>query len=309
MGTGFAREGIDLSSLIASAGLDPGLFADSDAVVPLDAYRAFWLAAERHLRDPLLGLRIGAAESQVESAATGYAVRAAPSLYDLFVNHLTFQRAVFHADVFRVLEESDRVSLELDPASGYCINRSAIEYMVTGSFCFLRAARPTPLVLLRVTFTHPGPRDLSEYVRVFACPVSFRETGNRIEFTKQSFQAERELFSRTGYADAISRAVGPKGGPSVGHVVEDAIRAGFLSEAVSLESVARAIGLTPRTLQRKLTREGATFQSILDAVRREVVTSAHRGGATTEEMARLAGFHNASALLRARRRWDASRRR
>ena len=72
----------------------------------------------------------------------------------------------------------------------------------------------------------------------------------------------------------------------------------------SISSVARAIGLTPRTLLRRLTEEGTTFRDELEAVRREQALAYLRE--TTLSMTQLAcllDFNTVASFHRAFRRW------
>jgi AraC-like DNA-binding protein len=72
----------------------------------------------------------------------------------------------------------------------------------------------------------------------------------------------------------------------------------------AIESVARRLGTTPRTLQRRLHDEGTSFHQVLDEVRREVAVSHMRGRrATIDEVAFLLGFEKPSSFHRAFKRW------
>jgi AraC-like DNA-binding protein len=71
----------------------------------------------------------------------------------------------------------------------------------------------------------------------------------------------------------------------------------------SLEDVASALRMSPRTLQRRLQREGTSFQELIDARRRELAVELQRLGIPAKEAAFRLGFQDPSAFSRARRRW------
>jgi AraC-like DNA-binding protein len=72
----------------------------------------------------------------------------------------------------------------------------------------------------------------------------------------------------------------------------------------TVETIARQLGTTSRTLQRRLQEEGTSFQQVLDEVRREVAVTHMRGrGATIDEVAFLLGFEKSSSFHRAFKRW------
>jgi AraC-like DNA-binding protein len=72
----------------------------------------------------------------------------------------------------------------------------------------------------------------------------------------------------------------------------------------TVDTVARLLGTTSRTLQRRLHHEGTSFQQVLDEVRREVAVTHMRGRrATIDEVAFLLGFEKPSSFHRAFKRW------
>lgn len=74
--------------------------------------------------------------------------------------------------------------------------------------------------------------------------------------------------------------------------------------AVSVSGVAAAAGMTARSLQRRLAKEGRSFSMLLDDARRDTAIALLTGGVLPlAEIAARLGYANASALTRAVRRW------
>ena len=72
----------------------------------------------------------------------------------------------------------------------------------------------------------------------------------------------------------------------------------------ALEHTARLAGVSPRTLQRWLDREGVTFEQVLDETRREEALGRLTSSATSvADLAARLGYANASNFTRAFRRW------
>jgi AraC-like DNA-binding protein len=72
----------------------------------------------------------------------------------------------------------------------------------------------------------------------------------------------------------------------------------------SLGEVAKRLGTTPRTLQRRLADEGASFHGVLDECRRDLALPLLSGARlTVHEIAFAVGFSEPSAFQRAFRRW------
>lgn len=86
--------------------------------------------------------------------------------------------------------------------------------------------------------------------------------------------------------------------------VRDEVRRRLGVEPVELEAVASTLGLSARTLQRRLRDEGSSFQAVLDAVRAQAAKDwlANPRRSVSELAARL-GYSEPGALDRAFRRW------
>jgi AraC-like DNA-binding protein len=72
----------------------------------------------------------------------------------------------------------------------------------------------------------------------------------------------------------------------------------------TLPAVARHLYLHERTLQRRLTKSGVSFESIVDSVRRERAEELLAGSRLSmAHVAAQLGYHEQSSLSRACRRW------
>jgi AraC-like DNA-binding protein len=73
---------------------------------------------------------------------------------------------------------------------------------------------------------------------------------------------------------------------------------------VQIEGVARALGTSTRSLQRRLSAAGVTYQELLDQTRREAANTYLRAAALSiGEVAYLLGYSEAAAFHRAFKRW------
>jgi AraC-like DNA-binding protein len=87
--------------------------------------------------------------------------------------------------------------------------------------------------------------------------------------------------------------------------VRAALSRKICGERPAVEKVAKALGMSPRTLQRRLEQHGTTYQELLDDVRRR---SARRLLANTDldsgEVAFLLGFEELNSFSRAFHGWE-----
>lgn len=86
--------------------------------------------------------------------------------------------------------------------------------------------------------------------------------------------------------------------------VQRAVAGMMGGEALTIDRVAAASGMTVRTFQRRLDEDGATFSEAVDAARRcEALALIAGTDLPFTEVASRLGFANASAFTRAVRRW------
>jgi AraC-like DNA-binding protein len=86
--------------------------------------------------------------------------------------------------------------------------------------------------------------------------------------------------------------------------VREAIGAGLRGGDPGLSSVARQLGMSPRTLQRRLSEHNAIFNEMLDTMRFGAAKShLAQGNIAATEIAYLLGFAEQSSFNRAFRRW------
>jgi AraC-like DNA-binding protein len=113
-------------------------------------------------------------------------------------------------------------------------------------------------------------------------------------------------------ADAV-RALEAAADQQVGRLARPSIAGDVRSRVLSrlrgreplgdVDAVAAELHLCARTLQRRLGAEGTSFSDVVEAARRDLAAELLDGGATLVAVARAVGFSDASALLRAYKRW------
>jgi len=106
------------------------------------------------------------------------------------------------------------------------------------------------------------------------------------------------------HAEQLLRERGTPGG-DIAAQVRAAIIRNLAHDKVRLASIAAELGLTPRTLQRKLSEAGASFQQVLDQARYALATDYLRqGGLSLVDIAFLLGYQEQSAFNHAFKEWS-----
>jgi AraC-like DNA-binding protein len=87
--------------------------------------------------------------------------------------------------------------------------------------------------------------------------------------------------------------------------VKDALKRSLAGRRPAVRDVAQELGLSARTLQRRLTDEGFTFQQLLEDTRRELARHYLKQSAVElPEAAFLLGFGDANSFFRAFQVWE-----
>ncbi|KYF94221.1 hypothetical protein BE20_00760 [Sorangium cellulosum] len=120
--------------------------------------------------------------------------------------------------------------------------------------------------------------------------------------------APPELLGRALERIALTAVAALPASASLADRIASMLRAELDVAAPRLESVARRLHMSARTLQRRLQREGTSFHDLVDRERRARAVDLIDRGASAKEAALLVGFAEPGSLARARKRWSAGAR-
>jgi len=160
--------------------------------------------------------------------------------------------------------------------------------------------------LRRVEFSYPEPAWGHIYRRYFQCEVRFNQAENRLVGNPALAEYELPLANRlmalnaekTLFENIPTRAV---------RLLPLRLRRLLVrcyGAFPSLENAASDLGMSGRTLRRKLAEEGTSYQQELDAVRQKLAHEYfQRGGESVTELSLMLGFADSSAFAKAFRRW------
>ena len=188
-------------------------------------------------------------------------------------------------------------------------DRHQIEFFAVALLRLCRQFVGQKIGPLSVSFVHHRSGDLRRVQRLFGCEVQFGADSDEI-----SFDADVTDFPLVGddpflnelmlknCEDAI--AVRASNASPFRTVVENVIAPLLPHAEAQAKTVAVRLGLSERTLARRLTAEGLSFGEILDNMRRDLATHyLEEPNLQVSQIAWLLGFHQPSAFTHACRRW------
>jgi AraC-like DNA-binding protein len=161
-----------------------------------------------------------------------------------------------------------------------------------------------------IRFRHPAPRSLDEHAALFGCPLEFDAAQTEITFDDTvldtRMQNANELFFAI-FQQQVERALARlPAATRTSEAVRATVRGALSGGTCTLAGTARAIGVSTRTMQRRLQAEGTSFAEVVDALRREMAVAYLDRGVAIPEVASLLGYADATAFHHAFRRWTGS---
>lgn len=166
------------------------------------------------------------------------------------------------------------------------------------------------IVLARVDFSYARPQRAADYVYLFPGPVQFDQAQTALYVDSSYLQAPlrqdmRALgsFLRNAPADWLFVAFSDR---MQTHRVRDHLQE-RLAAKPSLESTARALHFSARSLSRRLAQEGTSFQAIKDELRRDMaIQKLLKTRMPITAIATDIGIDNLSVFNRAFKLWTGS---
>lgn len=301
--------GLDREELRQLAGISSEQIDDPDKRIPESRLLDLWrLIAERRPDDPDLGLEVGTQVDARHGGVLGYAIMNSKNAGRALRRFARFSRLLSTRLDVELEEGVDTWRLESrlpPPRPGF---RPPSDEAEAGIVAVLRQITGRQIDPVEVSLPYARPLDLSGLRRVFRSELSFDASRAAMVFRAQDMalpviRAETKLAE---YLDRLAEqelAALPRADTYTRRVGLTIWR--NLSEGQpSLEAVARELGVSSRTLQRRLREENTSFGQVVDALRKQIAPTLLRDeNLAVYEVAYLLGYSDASAFFRAFRRW------
>ncbi len=268
-----------------------------------------WTKAAELIQDPCFGLKIADVWSPTDLHALGYAFLASSTLGAALTRFSRYVHVIDNVVGFNLEDDGENVCFTFTTEHAAFLPPPVPEEDAMWAFLtsLCRASCGDKLDPVEVRILHSEPSCKGDYYGFFRCPVRFDSNASEILFARSDVDrplpaANRELarandriltdfLDKLRVDDLITR-------------VKTAIANELPSGTPSEGFIAKAVYMTPRTLQRRLAAEGASYSKLLDAVRRELAEQYIADPTQSlSEISYLLGFSELSAFSRAFRRW------
>ncbi|MDB5042578.1 MAG: Transcriptional regulator, AraC family [Candidatus Eremiobacteraeota bacterium] len=303
-----AALGIDLAHAFGRAGVPPSRFRSSKAGLTTREFFAFWHAVEALAGSPDVGLKLGAEAQPHQLDVASLAALHSPNLGEALTRVARYKRLC--------LPEEMRIDIEGGEVRiGFHWLRAEARLppmLIDGAFAHLLAlghqGTGQPLTPVRVELARRRSNE-TMLKRHFACEVAFDAPADVLVLDESALA--RPFLTRNAdlyevLLPELEAALHERlGSALLAGDVKSVLRRSMSGERPSVEKVAAAMRMSPRTLQRRLAEQETSYQKLLDDVRDN---TARRLLLDTDldagEIAFLLGFDELNSFTRAFHEWQ-----
>ena len=239
-----------------------------------------------------------------------YAFRTSATLGDGLDRLARYGRLINDRLAVHVLHTGPGVRFLIGVADARPLHPQRAEFSIALALRLARDATATHLVPVEVLFAHAAPADSTEHHEFFRSPIHFSSGVNGMVFSDadgarvfQAADAALGAVIRRRLDKALDKLDRPADASTAARVRRLLID-GMGQEQRSVTTIGREMGLSARTLSRRLVEEGTSFRNIQDEVRHQLAV-ALLGDASVSiaEVAFFLGYSEPAPFHRSFKRW------
>jgi AraC-like DNA-binding protein len=301
------RLGVARDALLASAGIAAEELLQERW--PVDHITRLWRAAAAMTGDPAFGLKAGAQASPANFNVVGHLLQSAATLRESIALAQKYQRLISDGGRLQIIPGPQASWLVYHPRQGQLpFSPHQIEAVLAALISITRWLGGSFQRPLKVQFSQSALGAGADYQAVFRCPVEFDQAFSGLLIDNASLDAplasvDAQLASlHRQYATARLAALSPPG-----DLLTDLRRwidAHLHGQLPTRAMAAQALGLSQRTLARRMQALQVDFSTLLDQARRDAALQAVTAGEQAlADIGQSLGFAEPSTFWRAFRRW------
>ncbi len=304
----FRSVGLDTANLFREAGLDLAEVSNPDARFEADRISRLWELAVARSGDQNLGLATPDMAHPGSVDVIVHVMMTCPNLISAVERLVRYMRIVSDVAELRLVHRGNSYGLSMHLVGmEHPVPRARLDFMVVTLLNILRWLTGLNLRPEKVELPYPEPADLEAYRLAFRCPLRFDVAIYQLHFSEADMTAPLPT-SNPALAvlndQVASELLSRIGAPSIGPRVRDHIVRRLPDGDPLRADVARELGLSERTLHRRLQDEGTTFNALVESTRQRLADQYLRtNGVSLSQVAYMLGFADQSTFFRACKRW------
>jgi AraC-like DNA-binding protein len=302
-----AMAGVDVDELLAPLGVTRHALRDPTTRLPY--YQLQWLCEQLILRsgDPEIGLRAAERADFANLDMLGHLVQhfvqLSPSLLSVIELLLSFWTRVCGTALASLTLTDERVVIRVVPTIA---PPPEVYDGCAGACCqLIQQLGGANLRPLEVRLPRPRPARPERFEQFFSAPVVFDSPQLELVYARAALGTRPSDVGRLSTGTDVPRESALAAGvDKLAQQVYARVLAALAEGVPSLSQLARKLGVSARTLRRRLQEARTGYAELVDQARRQrALALASRAELDVTQLAQLTGFADGSAFARAFRRW------
>ncbi len=301
-------EGVSQKQLEEKTGLKREQLKYSDEQLPIWHTYKLMEAASELAESKAFALHMGENTDSKSLGIFGNIImncRTIRSMVDPLVRYYKIARELTKIDT---REDKSLFYLSFEVEAPKSIEHHIVEKFFATAISLIRTFTETDANPEEVRFRHSHPGYKDEYQRIFRCPVIFDHFENVICIKKEYLDVEyprhnpdlKEILSNHAENLLNRHLLDSYFHAQVRKVIIEHLHKGF----ISIDMISDYFNMSRWTLNRKLSKEGTSFQDILNQTREELAVSYLKYSRfTNTEISFLLGFSDPYSFPKAFKRW------
>ena len=307
----FARLEDKFRPFVAELGIPDSVFSRQDVEISTTKYAELLETVAREI-DPDIGLEMGERLTAKDMGVVGHAISAAPDVRTMLRLMSSYLYVFSQSNTMRLDVGENRAALTykvtiLSPEQRRQDAECSLAY-VTSLIRQLSGLEFKPQL---IEFVHSRPRSVIRHKQVFGCEVAFSRKSNRLHLDKRILNAPILSFD-PGLLQALRFYLDDR--IKVRSETEDLlakikhlISSSLVNGVPDQKRIAENLGMSARTLQRRLRDKDVVFADLVDEIRCAIAQDyvSHTEFSLTD-VSMMLGYGELSSFSRAFKRWTGS---
>ncbi|MGM0767047.1 MAG: AraC family transcriptional regulator [Pseudomonadota bacterium] len=299
--------GVDTRTLLTRCGLSPDILNSDDGRIGGELFQTFIHRLCEHNANPILGLETGDFVQPGSYSVLGYITMSCATLGEAVMRITPFEKLVGDMGTTQILQEGDYLRLVWTCNYDDPLIRPQMVDNVFASWInyarWLGDYSETSPYEVRLQRPSPGSEYESAYQSRWRCPVHFGAEQDSVTLHRDlltlPLRQPDPMLRKTLEAHALSQLASLASDTDLTSRVKHAIQQQLMHGITRQDMVAEQLGMTSRTLQRKLSQEGAAYQQLLDEVRQQMAEDyLQNSGLPIPEIALRLGYSETTSFHR-----------
>lgn len=243
------------------------------------------------------------------SSITAYISKYSRDLRQAIENISHFHRMIDPALVFNLRVSGNSSTFEVDwKDPGYSRYHRRTEFLMFAAIARMRTLTQTKFHPIEMRFQHEVGQHANKYEKIGGFPVAFGTERMEIILSHSSLDLAIPTYDPSLHAHLLEygeRLLAERQSPR--HMtrarVEGLVTRSLPGSIIQAGEAAASLGLSPRTLARRLSDEGTSFREIVEDLRCDLAQTFLKSGMNLSEISYSLGYADQAAFSTAFKRW------